>query len=54
MGDVLARKLNCHVLKCASVQMPVKIPIVAKRKTCMRVKTKFLVLSDEVLSNILY
>ena len=53
-GRCTCKKITCFVLKCANVHMPVKIPIVAKRKTYMRVKTKFLVLSDRILSNILH
>ena len=34
--------------------MPVKIPTVTKRRAYMRVKTKFPILSDGILSNILH
>ena len=47
-------KLKCYKLKCASVQMLVKIPTVTKRRAYMRVKTKFPILSDGILSNILH
>ena len=52
-GRRTCKKNNlCYVLKCASIQMPVKIPIVTKRRTYMKVKTKFPILSDRILSNI--
>ena len=54
LGDVRARKIICYVLKCASVQMPVKILIVMKRRTSKRAKTNFPILSDKILSNILH
>ena len=41
LGDVRAREINYYVLKCASVQIHVKIPIATKRRIYMRVKAKF-------------
>ena len=54
LGDVRAGNIICYVLNCASAQMPKKILIVTKRRTYMRVKTKFPILSDRILSNILH